>query len=398
MFYTFIKHQRHVKEHYIDEDPQEVLKKLLEDEYTIEYTKTEKVFEKRITVYLESPEKAAQRYQFLKAKRDLNDSYIQHLSERIWTNIQTPDEERYYQFHIPKHSGGIRTITAPTEDTMQLQRELLHMMQHKLKMLPHTSAHAYSKGRSTVTAMKLHQMHKNYWFTKVDLKDFFPSFRTDNMLVPMMKIYPLGFLITDLEQTGLSANDFMKFLTYNNELPQGAPTSPFITNMMMVPFDYAMTRMIKSRDINATCYTRYADDLLLSGKTKPDLTNSISKIKLALLENNLGMLQVNEEKTRLGSRAGRNWNLGIMLNEQNELSIGHRNHDRFRAMLFNLLTDWTKDIHWDKISLMKLQGLISYYNTVEPKFVQRVLEKYSEKLAGGRDFHQILKQELNRPL
>jgi hypothetical protein len=398
MYYTFPKHVAKAKTALTQTDPNIILNNILSGHTP--YTTTYHHKDHRITVNLAidiTDEEAYYRRYIQKIygnQVNFKAQAILPLKDSILRMLEQDEKNLYTQFHIPKHSGGMRTITAPTEELKQVQRSLLDLMQKQLQILPHTAAHAYSSGRSTVTAMRLHQSYRNNWFTKLDIKDFFPSFKRNKLAWLLSDVFPFRFLLRNfLEVLEIDTDDFLRVFTYNDELPQGAPTSPYLTNMLMVPFDYHMMTLAKD---NSYCYTRYADDLLISCKEKPSLEGLQDTVESLLNETTDGALRLNKNKTRLGSRAGRNWNLGIMLNEQNKLTIGSRQQKRCKAMVHSFLMDLRNNIHWDILDIQKMAGQIAYYNAINPEFIQKTLTVYTERFAGGANFHQIVRTELNR--
>ena len=89
--------------------------------------------------------------------------------------------------------------------------------------------------------------------------------------------------------------------------------------------------------------------------------------------------QIKDEKTRYGSRAGSNWNLGLMLNKDNEITIGYKNKQRFRAMINNYILDRQNGTVWDLHDVQVLRGLINYYRMVEEQYVDSVIRYNNEK-------------------
>ena len=81
----------------------------------------------------------------------------------------------YHTFHIPKSSGGLRRIDAPTPELMNALRELRTLFEMYMFALYHTTAFAYVRGRSTIDALKRHQRNESKWFLKLDFSDFFGS-------------------------------------------------------------------------------------------------------------------------------------------------------------------------------------------------------------------------------
>ena len=102
---------------------------------------------------------------------------------------------------------------------------------------------------------------------------------------------------------------------------------------------------------------------------------------------------IKPEKTRYGSSAGRNWNLGLMLNKNNEITIGHKRKKEFKAMLDNYMRDRKSGNGWCHNDIQVLGGLISYYKMVERDYINYVLRQYSEK--HGADIEHSIKADLS---
>ena len=296
--------------------------------------------------------------------------------------IDTEDKSVLYRsFKIPKRSGGLRSIDAPQEQLMTALRELKYIFEQKFYASYHTTAFAYIHGRSTIDSVRRHQANNSRWFLKLDAHAFFPS-TTEKFLVGMLcQLYPfstfvqLGSAYRDALQRALS----LCFL--NGGLPQGTPTSPMLTNMMMIPIDHAIAKMCREYSPHL-CYTRYADDILISSQFSFHWTD-VQKRIVAILEKFSAPFTLNAKKTRYGSSAGRNWNLGVMLNKDNEITIGHEKKKVFKAMLFQFMTDYMKGNAWGVDDVQHLLGLASYYRMVEKDGIETILKTYSQKF--GRD-------------
>ena len=280
----------------------------------------------------------------------------------------------YSTFHIPKKSGGWREINAPDEELKDYLTSFKNYLEHTLRILPHNAAHAYVKQRSTVTAIKMHQANDSKWFLKLDMKNFFPSHTLGYVMSILEQVYPIGFLLEN-EEYKRNFTEAIKYAFLNNSLPQGTPLSPTLTNICMIPLDYKITKHCQK---NKIIYTRYADDLLFSSKYKWDYDKTIAATK-AILEQSNAPFKINQEKTRFGSRNGANWNLGIMLNKDNRMTIGHKKNQRFRAALHNLIMDHLRGVAWESEDKMVLNGNISYYMSIDPDYTLATLAKYEQK-------------------
>ena len=127
------------------------------------------------------------------------------------------------------------------------------------------------------------------------------------------------------------------------------------------------------------CYTRYADDLLLSSDINfrwSEVQNSI----LQTLSQFEAPFSLNTEKTRYGSSAGRNWNLGVMLNKDNQITIGHQRKKTFKAMIFSFLSDHINGQQWNVSDVQYILGLYSYYTAVEKDCIDKIIKTYDAKL------------------
>jgi len=283
--------------------------------------------------------------------------------------------DMYTEFKIPKRTGGFRTIDAPNDELKNFMREFTRDFIRDFKLLPHDSAYAYVKKRSVIDAVKEHQANRSRWFLKIDLKDFFGSCNEEFIVNQLYKIYPFamgGTDTTDMLQV------LAKFSCLNNKLPQGTPISPWLTNLLMVEYDYKITQLLnnihnKGLKKQRYVYTRYADDILISAKEKFDYQTIINEIKILLKDT---PLNIKDEKTRFGSNAGRNWNLGIMYNKDNTLTIGHKKKRQIKDNIYYFIkfsNNFELEDYW------WLQGNISWMQSVEPEYTEGLLEYYKNK-------------------
>ncbi|MCL2300941.1 MAG: hypothetical protein FWC27_12435 [Firmicutes bacterium] len=88
---------------------------------------------------------------------------------------------------------------------------------------------------------------------------------------------------------------------------------------------------------------------------------------------------VKPEKTRYGSKSGSNWNLGVVLNKDNEITIGHQKKKHFHAMLNNYILDRRNGTAWPLEDIMAFNGLISYYKMVEKPTIEGIIGHYNQK-------------------
>ena len=297
----------------------------------------------------------------------------------------------YHTFHIPKSSGGLRRIDAPLPELMNALRELKTLFETHMFALYHTTAFAYVRGRSTIDALKRHQRNESKWFLKLDFANFFGSATPAFVLEMLSQLFPFSEIVKyppgrDELQKALS----LCFL--NNGLPQGTPISPFITNVMMIAIDHKISKSLRNFDSRRFVYTRYADDLLISCKIDFD-KDSVQQFVVDTLSEFHAPFTIKREKTRYGSAAGRNWNLGLMLNGENQITIGHKRKKHFKAMLDNYIRARKSGTDWSRHDIQILSGLISYYRLVEKDYIDYLLQQCSDKHRA--DVEKCIKADLS---
>ena len=142
---------------------------------------------------------------------------------------------------------GYRRIDAPKYELSYALRQLKDIFEEKYNMLYHTSAFAYVKGRSTLDAVKRHQKNESKWFAKYDLSNFFGNTTVEFVVKMFSMIFPFSEIVkTDEGKNALETAISLCML--NGGLPQGTPISPMITNIMMIPVDFVLTKTL--RDYN----------------------------------------------------------------------------------------------------------------------------------------------------
>ena len=156
-------------------------------------------------------------------------------------------EPRYHEFRIAKRSGGQRRILAPAPELKSLQRRLHRRLLARLPV--HPAAVGFRRGESIVTHARRHQGQAAV--LRLDLRDFFPSTSTKRIEKYFRAI---GW-------NRQAAALLVKLCTAEGGLPQGAPTSPVLSNLVNYRFD---ARIAAAAKLMNAVYSRYADDITLS--------------------------------------------------------------------------------------------------------------------------------------
>lgn len=270
-------------------------------------------------------------------------------------------QQHYETFSIPKHSGGWRTINAPKEELKELQRAIKDFLEDA-GVNPHTAAYAYVKHRSAKDAVIRHQRTGHTCYLKLDFSDFFGSCNKETIMSSLMQI---PFFARMNPQV---LNDMLHVAMLNNGLPQGTPLSPWLTNQIMLPYDFEIAKICNERKIT---YTRYADDMLFSANNKTALHTAIVAVRRIIANSNL---RINNNKTRISTIYGKNWNLGLMTNKDNEITVGWRNKERARATLYNFILNPNAVTSQQASEIL---GKWQYYRQIEPEYFDNMLRKYS---------------------
>ena len=292
---------------------------------------------------------------------------------------EKPRAELYHSFSIPKKSGGFRHIDAPLPELMNALRTLKTIFESDFKALYHTSAFAYVKHRCTVDAVKKHQKNGSNWFGKYDLSNFFGSTTPDYVLNMFSMVYPFSEVVKSRrgKDALIKALD-LAFL--NGGLPQGTPISPLITNIMMIPVDFKLAKGFRDLNGQTFVYTRYADDFLVSSRQEFDF-REVERFIISVLREFYAPFTINSAKTRYGSKEGRNWNLGLMLNSNGDITVGYKKKKQFQCALSNYIMDKKNGVSWDKNDVQVLEGLRNYYRMVEGETIDKIVEHIANKFS-----------------
>ena len=283
----------------------------------------------------------------------------------------------YHTFYIPKKSGGLRKIDAPNPELMDALRKLKTIFEEDFGALYHTSAFAYVRKRSTIDAVKKHQYNESKWFGKYDLSNFFGSTTPEFVHKMFSMVFPFSEVMKNpngKEQliTALS----LAFM--DGGLPQGTPISPLITNIMMIPVDFTLSKKLREYEKQKFVYTRYADDFLVSSRYDFDF-RKIEALIVDVLKSFDAPFSIKSSKTRYGSSSGSNWNLGVMLNKDNKITIGYKKKRQFQAMLASYTMDKLNGRSWDLNDVQVLEGYRNYYRMIERETIDKIVEHLSNK-------------------
>ena len=221
---------------------------------------------------------------------------------------------RYRQFKVKKKSGGFRQITTPRTQSFMMMLSAVNVLLRSMYK-PSDYAMGFADGRSVVSNAAIH-IGMDY-ILNIDLKDFFPSIHQarvwKRLQVPPFKFnQPIANLIAGLccmKENSIDEHGNKKDVYV---LPQGAPTSPIITNMICDRLDYYLSRLAKRFNMN---YTRYADDITFSSMRFVYGKNGKFMQELHRIIKEQGFI-INESKTRLQRKGARQEVTGIIVSDK----------------------------------------------------------------------------------
>ena len=246
---------------------------------------------------------------------------------------------RYKQFKIKKKSGGFRLITAPRNQSFMLLLRYVNEI-FRAVYTPSDYAMGFTEGRSVVTNANMHKGH-NYVFN-IDLKEFFSSIHQARVwkrlqLRPLLFKQPIANVLAGLCSMKEKTEDGnIRFV-----LPQGAPTSPIITNMICDNLDRRLAGLAKRFGV---VYSRYADDITFSSMHNVYHASGEFRKELRRIVEDQGFT-INETKTRLQKLGSRQEVTGIIVSDKLNVS------QKYVRDIRNILYIWRKygyDIAFNK--------------------------------------------------
>lgn len=241
----------------------------------------------------------------------------------ITSDVLHQIQPHYQRYKIPKRSGGFREIMAPVPPLKEIQRKILRRVLSRLKSHPH--ARAYEKNHSIVTHALPHVRKRVV--LQLDLEDFFTSTREDRIAQYFRKI---GW-------NKEASAALTRICTYRGGLPQGAPTSPRLSNLVNYRMDERLTQLGKHFH---AAYTRYADDIAFSSNDLASPHAFLRVTKLILEDEGYRMHE--DKKLRIRRSHQRQLVTGLVVNEKIALprdkrrwlrSVEHHLRQRKRASL-----------------------------------------------------------------
>lgn len=272
----------------------------------------------------------------------------------------------YQRFTIPKKTGGERHISAPMPRLKAAQHWVLANILNKIPL--HDAAHGFRPGRSIVTNAEPHV--GKVVVVNLDLKDFFPTVTFPRVLGQFRALGYSGSVATilallcsepDIDTVELDGKTW-HVAVGERRLPQGAPTSPALTNIMCRRLDRKLMTLATNMGFT---YTRYADDLTFSGSDGGSTTVGKLLRRVRYLVAYEGFI-VHPDKTRVFRRSRRQEVTGLSVNDK--LGVERKTLRRFKAVLFQIDKDGPEGKSWGESAdvLSSCMGYANFVFMVDP--------------------------------
>ena len=302
------------------------------------------------------------------------------ISRLRWLAFHSDAAQRvhYIRFTVAKKSGGVRELSAPHRDLAQAQRWIFQNVLQPLEM--HDAAHGFVRGRSIRTNALPHV--GRHVLVNADLHEFFPTITFPRVRGALQHLgYSpaaatiLALLCTEAPRRTVEyAGQTFHVATGPRALPQGACTSPALSNLISRRLDSRLTGIAKKLGWQ---YTRYADDLSFSADAESDPNSKIGYLlaRIRHITQDEGFV-VNEKKTRVLKRSTAMSVTGVVVNRKP--SVRRREVRRLRAILHNAHKHGLASQNRDQDPQFKsrLQGQIAFVEMIHPERGRELREAF----------------------
>jgi len=296
----------------------------------------------------------------------LNSYHLSNLIGIKWNYLKAiikKPEKYYHNFYILKKTGGKRQINVPNEGLATCQKYIKENILDKINI--HECANGFANSRSIITNAQKH-INKEV-ILNIDLKDFFPSINSKKIFYVFNKLCGYDSNISYC---------LTKLVMYKGGLPQGACTSPVLSNIVSYKMDIRLSKLAEKLDI---AYTRYADDITFSGN-KNVINNNLLSIVTKIIEE-CGY-KINDKKTRFQTKNSRQEVTGLIVNN-GKVSIPKQYIKKIRQELYyiekyGIINHKQYTNIYNKFYKEHIKGKIMFVYSIDKKYGQQLIQKYNE--------------------
>ncbi len=345
-------------------------------------------------------------------------AYIAGVSYGVLTNIIKRQADPYRVFAIRKRSGGKRFICVPEAGLLDLQRWIHDQILCSATAQKSLSCcvTAYTPGSSHIVNAKRHVGAA--WILKLDITRFFESI-SERQVYRIFRSLGyralVAFCLTRLCTRVLPASSDKRLHRHTKRwqpgkqrqflrsrvlghLPQGAPTSPMLANLVCVALDAELQKIAARESLT---YTRYADDMTFSGEMADRSTAARLAKEISVAVGRYGF-GINVQKTNIAKNGGRKIVTGLSV-DGDVVRLPRAYKDDIRQELFYLDKHGLQS-HCSRIGqknplsyLLRLAGRIRYAGSVEPVFGKRMMDKFQRIFPGFLETERMVRPLPARP-
>lgn len=288
-------------------------------------------------------------------------SWSLSLSKNLIYILSSQTENFYKKFFIKKRNGNEREILSPSYSLRLVQRWILKEILEKIKTT--NQSMAFKKGKEFGIKKNASYHRYSLYILEMDIKDFFTSIKDEKVF----------FLFKNVGYNNLISNVLKKLCTFDGYLPQGAITSPYISNLLCYKLDKRLNGLCGNLGV---IYTRYADDLTFSCDNK-HILNRIKKIISQILCDE--GFELNIKKTRILSPKSHKIVTGLTVND-NRIKASKKLKRKVRSM-----------IHHDIVSgnysnINQIRGIVAYVNSIEGGYKEKIIKYINNLINKNKDY------------
>ena len=272
-----------------------------------------------------------------------------NVNKKFFYKVLFKNNAQYKRIEIPKRNGTeLRLLDVPSMPLKRIQRSILEKILYNIPVKSYVNG--FVPGKSIVSNAAPHIRSK--YILKMDIQDFFPSIHFGMV---RNYFYKIGYPI-------VISNALASLCCYNKHLPQGAPSSPYLANLICGEMDQRIQCLCKKHNLS---YTRYADDITISGSSNVFwIKNIVKKIVESY------SFKINEKKTLFIKPGERKRVTGLIVNEK--LSIQKGVIRELRKNIYYIkkfgLEEHLKHIEFKGTKthyIEKLYGIVSFIKMVD---------------------------------
>ncbi len=308
-----------------------------------------KIFDRISMLFLRLFRPKAARRRLLRESIPVNLGEFFECGDYSVSKLVSEVDSHYSVFYLWKDQAHKkrRQIEAPDVRLKKMQRLILRKILYAFAASPYS--HGFVRKRSIVSNAALHTGRK--FVLKLDLKDFFPSVTRDMILQEWRN----NKIITP--QNEQTVQTILRLCLYKDRLPQGAPTSPALANIVCRELDYTLAKFARK---NRMKYSRYADDLTFSGNSD-DCYKLIPLIKKLVT---LCGFTVNEKKVNVLKPHRRQTVTGLVVNCAGRTGVKRNERMKLRAYMHQIIKG---KIPRRQVNMQKLRGHVSFMLHADPR-------------------------------